>query len=44
MKQAIDEGYILDVLKGYQSYDTSLKIAGNASTEGEVEEGAARKG
>jgi type I restriction enzyme R subunit len=49
MKQAIEEGYILDVLKGYQSYDTALKIAGNASSgessgDGEVEEGAARKG
>lgn len=46
MKQAIEEGYILDVLKGYQSYDTALKIAGkaNATGEGEVEEGAARKG
>lgn len=44
MKQAIEEGYILDVLKGYQAYDTALKIAGNAAGEGEVEEGAARKG
>jgi type I restriction enzyme R subunit len=44
MKQAIEEGYILDVLKGYQAYETALKIAGNANTEGEVEEGAARKG
>ncbi len=44
MKQAIEEGYILDVLKGYQSYDTALKIAGNANADGEVEEGAARKG
>ena len=46
MKQAIEEGYILDVLKGYQSYNTALKIAGKASAtgEGEVEEGAARKG
>jgi type I restriction enzyme R subunit len=44
MKQAIDEGYILDVLKGYQPYETALKIAGNANSEGEVEEGAARKG
>lgn len=46
MKQAIEEGYILDVLKGYQSYDTALKIAGKATStgEGEVEEGAARKG
>ncbi|MFT4167207.1 MAG: hypothetical protein QM650_18380 [Microlunatus sp.] len=49
MKQAIEEGYILDVLKGYQSYDTALKIAGKAGgpgggNEGEVEEAAARKG
>lgn len=47
MKQAIEEGYILDVLKGYQAYDTALKIAGKASGSGdgsEVEEGAARKG
>lgn len=46
MKQAIEEEYILDVLKGYQTYDTALKIAGRATTEGgdEVEESAARKG
>jgi type I restriction enzyme R subunit len=44
MKQAIEEGYILDVLKGYQAYETALKIAGNAEGDGEVEEGAARKG
>ncbi len=46
MKQAIEEGYILDVLKGYQSYGTALKIAGRATSgdEGEVEEAAARKG
>ncbi|MFH8219600.1 type I restriction endonuclease subunit R [Streptomyces sp. NPDC018057] len=48
MKQAIGEGYILDVLKGYQSYDTALKIAGKAGSGddagGEVEEGTARKG
>lgn len=44
MKQAIEEGYILDVLKGYQAYETALKIAGNANSDGEVEEGAARKG
>ena len=24
MKQAIEEGYILDVLKGYQAYETAL--------------------
>ncbi|MFD7732238.1 type I restriction endonuclease subunit R [Kitasatospora phosalacinea] len=48
MKQAIEEGYILDVLKGYQSYDTALKIAGKAGSGdadgGEVEEATARKG
>jgi len=46
MKQAIEEGYILDVLKGYQSYDTALKIAGKLENGngGEVEESAARKG
>ncbi|QQQ77403.1 type I restriction endonuclease subunit R [Saccharothrix sp. 6-C] len=47
MRQAIEEGYILDVLRGYQSYDTALKIAGQAeSGDGNevVEEAAARKG
>ena len=46
MRQAIEEGYILDVLTGYQTYDTALKIAGNAEAGGggEVEESAARKG
>ncbi|UVS80184.1 type I restriction endonuclease subunit R [Actinokineospora sp. UTMC 2448] len=47
MRQAIEEGYILDVLRGYQSYDTALKIAGQAeSGDGEVvvEEAAAVKG
>ena len=46
MRQAIEEEYILDVLKGYQSYDTALKIAGKAESgdRGEVEESAARKG
>ncbi|MBM7460755.1 type I restriction endonuclease subunit R [Rhodococcus coprophilus] len=46
MRQAIEEGYILDVLKGYQTYDTALRIAGNAESGdgGEVEEATARKG
>lgn len=46
MRQAIEEGYILDVLKGYQTYDTALKIAGKADSGdgGEVEEATARKG
>ncbi|MGO1056459.1 type I restriction endonuclease subunit R [Crossiella sp. CA198] len=47
MRQAIEEGYILDVLRGYQSYDTALKIAGQAeSGDGDVvvDEAAAQKG
>ncbi|GLX51759.1 hypothetical protein Shyhy01_47090 [Streptomyces hygroscopicus subsp. hygroscopicus] len=46
MKQAIEEGYILDVLRGYQHYDTALKIAGKAEIGdgGQVEEATARKG
>jgi len=45
MRQAIEEGYILDVLRGYQSYDTALKIARqDRRVPDEVEEGAARKG
>ncbi len=46
MQQAIEEGYILDVLQGYQTYDTALKIAGKAESGdgGDVEEAAARKG
>ena len=44
MRQAIEEGYILDVLKGYQSYETALKIAGKIDESDEVEEGAARQG
>jgi type I site-specific restriction-modification system R (restriction) subunit len=47
MRHAIEEGYILDVLRGYQPYDTALKIAGQLEdSEGEVvvEEAAACKG
>ncbi len=46
MRQAIEEEYILDVLKGYQTYETALQIAGNADAgdDGKVEESAARKG
>lgn len=32
MKQAIDEGFILDVLKNYTSYDMAARIAQNAHT------------
>ncbi len=47
MRQAIEEGYILDVLRGYQTYDTAAKIAGRAeagSGDPLVEEATARKG
>ncbi|SDE20415.1 type I restriction endonuclease subunit R [Glycomyces harbinensis] len=46
MRQAIEEGYILDVLRGYQTYDTALKIAGRAQSgdSGLVEESATKKG
>ncbi|MEE6308209.1 DEAD/DEAH box helicase family protein [Plantactinospora veratri] len=47
MRQAIEEGYILDVLRGYQSYDTALKIDGRAASgngDKMVEEAVARKG
>jgi len=33
MKQAIDEGFILDVLRGYQSYDTAFQIAREAENQ-----------
>jgi type I restriction enzyme R subunit len=45
MRQAIEEGYILDVLRGYQTYDTVRKIDSRArSIDGLVEEAAAKKG
>ncbi|MFB9662904.1 type I restriction endonuclease subunit R [Glycomyces mayteni] len=46
MRQAVEEGYILDVLRGYQTYDTALKIAGRAQSGdgGLVEEATAKKG
>ncbi|MET8352515.1 DEAD/DEAH box helicase family protein [Micromonospora sp. NPDC005206] len=47
MRQAIEEGYILDVLRGYQSYDTALKISSrlkNGDGSDTVDEAAARKG
>ena len=33
MKQAIEEGYILDVLRGYHSFQMAFKVAGTAETE-----------
>jgi type I restriction enzyme R subunit len=41
MKQAIEEGYILDVLRGYHSFQMAFKVAGSASTEVEVDQSEA---
>jgi len=41
MKQAIEEGYILDVLRGYHSFQMAFKVAGTASTEVEVDQSEA---
>lgn len=37
MKQAIEEGYILDVLRGYQTYQLAFKIANSGSGDGDDE-------
>jgi type I restriction enzyme R subunit len=44
MKQAIEERFILDVLRGYQTYDTAFQIAQNAEREKIVDEAAATRG
>lgn len=41
MKQAIEEGYVLDVLRGYHSFQMAFKVAGTASTEVEVDQSEA---
>ncbi len=41
MKQAIEEGYILDVLRGYHSFQMAFKVAGTAETEVEVDQSEA---
>ncbi|MFN8106662.1 MAG: type I restriction endonuclease [Nocardioidaceae bacterium] len=41
MKQAIEEGYILDVLRGYHSFQMAFKVAGTADTEVEVDQSEA---
>jgi type I restriction enzyme R subunit len=46
MRQAIEEGYILDVLSGYHSYRTAFEIAEKvtgAATDTEVDQGEATK-
>ena len=44
MKQAIEERFILDVLRGYQTYETAFKIAETAKVEKLVDESAATRG
>ncbi|BBZ78491.1 hypothetical protein MANY_38280 [Mycolicibacterium anyangense] len=43
MKQAIAEGYILDVLTGYHSFKLAFQIAQNAAAENEVDQSQATK-
>ncbi|ORA08500.1 type I restriction endonuclease subunit R [Mycobacterium arosiense] len=43
MKQAIEEGYILDVLTGYHSFKLAFQIGQNASHENEVDQAQATK-
>ncbi|SNU01146.1 type I restriction enzyme, R subunit [Ruaniaceae bacterium KH17] len=41
MKQAIEENYILDVLRGYHSFQMAFNVAGTAESEVEVDEAEA---
>lgn len=41
MKQAIQEGYILDVLRGYHSFQMAFRVAGTAASEVEVDQAEA---
>lgn len=43
MKQAIEEGYILDVLTGYHSFKLAFRIGQNAAHAGEVDQAQATK-
>lgn len=43
MKQAIEEGYILDVLTGYHSFKLAFRIGQNANHAGEVDQAQATK-
>lgn len=43
MKQAIEEGFILDVLRGYQSFQLAFKVAGAAESQNEVDQAEATK-
>jgi type I restriction enzyme R subunit len=41
MKQAIEESFILDVLRGYHSFQMAFKVAGTAESEIEVDQAEA---
>lgn len=43
MKQAIEEGYIIDVLRGYHSFKLAFKVAQSVTTSAEVDQGEATK-
>jgi len=43
MKQAIDEGFILDVLKHYLSYSTYFKLVQKVTEDKEYDEKKAKK-
>jgi type I restriction enzyme, R subunit len=43
MKQAIEEGYILDVLTGYHSFKLAFQVGQNAASEDEVDQAKATK-
>ncbi len=43
MRQAIEEGFILDVLKNYMTYETCYKIAKNSPDNPELEESQTRR-
>ncbi|MGW6655600.1 type I restriction endonuclease subunit R [Rhodococcus sp. NPDC055024] len=43
MKQAIEEGYILDVLAGYHSFKLAFQIGQNSASEDEVDQSQATK-
>jgi type I restriction enzyme R subunit len=43
MRQAIEEGYILDVLRGYHCFQLAFRVAGAAGAETDVDEAEATK-
>ena len=43
MKQAIEEGYILDVLRGYHSFTMAFQVGKNAGGDDEVDQAKATK-